>query len=579
MTRRSESVQIQRRKHLPTSKNIGGRLFLTIAACCLGLLLLGQIIKFKQYGRSENLAFAWQKCVDKGEESESFHPVSTTDVLSLLQSANNHDKPRIARLKAVFVQHKTLDDENLAYFCDSLNLMRRVIAKIGPELCPCPRVSRCTRICGLDKQRSESTLRLPRINITIQSNDYHTGLVSDLKHFLPTYVSPILGEHVTISWIDNSFSSYCAIQNPPTCAKSYIGMSRHTAWSSCPTQQDFLRQVWEHNKNTSESHMVDAFFASLPVCLLLPWIPFGKPVIAVEGTHWIGGVTENCPQTFQTLAKTNSHLFGRNNEAMDMYYDTPASWNRSYIPSVSAFHERIELPAPHLVNRVYVYVHTKGGTREPHFNIKIDQDRLSTLLKERESLRCDSLSYERCNHRDFIVQDLMAFIPDFNLSKLAQRHMGEADHVVIVSTCFQVTFMSGTEMYATDIPLWHPRPVPPWETQFHRVADYMNRPGVGLYENEDDLANDIVFSDLHLRWTVISAWNKLYRDILASVWASHLRRLFPGLETGTYVRPNPRTSLSFEDAWYAALGRQFIPSNLYRSCDPPDSVVKNSPHI
>ena len=67
---------------------------------------------------------------------------------------------------------------------------------------------------GGDSTAKQTTLQ-------IWSNDYHTGLVSDLKHFLPRFVAPKLGSDthtVHIEWLDRSFSSYCALQKPPTCA-------------------------------------------------------------------------------------------------------------------------------------------------------------------------------------------------------------------------------------------------------------------------------------------------------------------------------------------------------------------------
>ena len=67
---------------------------------------------------------------------------------------------------------------------------------------------------GGDSTAKQTTLK-------IWSNDYHTGLVGDLKHFLPRFVAPKLGSDthpVQIEWLDRSFSSYCALQKPPTCA-------------------------------------------------------------------------------------------------------------------------------------------------------------------------------------------------------------------------------------------------------------------------------------------------------------------------------------------------------------------------
>ena len=70
-----------------------------------------------------------------------------------------------------------------------------------------------------DGVRGDSTAK--HTTLKIWSNDFHTGLVGDLKHFLPRFVAPKLGSHthtVHIEWLDRSFSAYCALQQPPTCA-------------------------------------------------------------------------------------------------------------------------------------------------------------------------------------------------------------------------------------------------------------------------------------------------------------------------------------------------------------------------
>ena len=81
----------------------------------------------------------------------------------------------------------------------------------------------------------------------------------------------------------------------------------------CPSQDRFQQSVWEANKDDSVISTVDAFFGALPVCGLLAWIPFGKSIIAIEGTHWINGAHTQCHEAFIQLRKQSRNLLGVNN--------------------------------------------------------------------------------------------------------------------------------------------------------------------------------------------------------------------------------------------------------------------------
>merc|ERR1719238_346009 len=86
---------------------------------------------------------------------------------------------------------------------------------------------------------------LPATTLTLWSTDYHTGLISDLKHFFRTAVAPKLGDHVRIEWLDRSFSSYCALQRPNTCATrgTLPWLTRDMMWRNCPTQRAYQHGV------------------------------------------------------------------------------------------------------------------------------------------------------------------------------------------------------------------------------------------------------------------------------------------------------------------------------------------------
>ena len=59
-----------------------------------------------------------------------------------------------------------------------------------------------------------------------------------------------------------------------------------------------------------------------------------------------------------------------------------------------------------------------------------------------------------------------------------------------------------------------------------QYADYLNRPGVGLYgmkenikyANETDIAVQLVEADLLQRHRFLTAWNSKYKDLLGELW-------------------------------------------------------------
>ena len=104
-------------------------------------------------------------------------------------------------------------------------------------------------------------------------------------------------------------------------------------------------------------------------------------------------------------------------------------------------------------------------------------------------------------------------------------------NIVVVSTCHQATFMSGTELYATNNPLWHPRPSEPWRTSHHHLADYMTRPMVGLYDDEDDLGEQLITVDLHFRWNFLRLWTQLIVTVSQICGRNNFAEFFQELRT------------------------------------------------
>lgn len=193
-------------------------------------------------------------------------------------------------------------------------------------------------------------------------------------------------------------------------------------------------------------------------------------------------------------------------------------------------------------------------------------------------------------------------IADFDLRRLMVSEKGRGPAHVLVQMCKMDYFMSATEMYATDIPLWHPlstgsvtwgaggrsRPV----EDSASFSDYALRPGVGMYRDGQDLAKQIVHADLPHIQRFVAAWNGRFRDVLGEVWAKHFRRMFPGVERGEYMTPQSSTG-DIGAAWHATTGRRWTPSSLPQAipswftgaadsspgdCLPPEPIAQRSPH-
>jgi hypothetical protein len=102
-------------------------------------------------------------------------------------------------------------------------------------------------------------------------------------------------------------------------------------------------------------------------------------------------------------------------------------------------------------SRIDVYVHVKGGKRQKNtVNIHLDLKLLQVQLQTQEANRCQMVvGASLC--RTFHVIDMNAW--GFNLSRLTTSPGAAMNHVVFISTCFQPSFMSGQEMYSTNIPM------------------------------------------------------------------------------------------------------------------------------
>ena len=125
----------------------------------------------------------------------------------------------------------------------------------------------------------------------------------------------------------------------------------HSFTQMCPSQDKFQQNVWEANKDDSVISTVDAFFGALPACGLLPWIPFGKSIIAIEGTHWINGAHVQCDTAFVELKKQSRNLFGANNIAGQHLSKNiaPNPWYVTPPPLPPSF-ARACPPAPHVLH-------------------------------------------------------------------------------------------------------------------------------------------------------------------------------------------------------------------------------------
>ena len=98
-------------------------------------------------------------------------------------------------------------------------------------------------------------------------------------------------------------------------------------------------------------------------------------------------------------------------------------------------------------------------------------------------------------------------------------------------------------------------------------SDYALRPGVGMYRDVNDLAQQIAHADLKHIHRLVAAWNSRYRDVLGEAWAKHFRRMFPGVERGEYRTPQSSTG-DLRAAWHATTGNRWTPWN-YPTAVPP----------
>ena len=205
---------------------------------------------------------------------------------------------------------------------------------------------------------------------------------------------------------------------------------------------------------------------------------------------------------------------------------------KNYLPSVSAFFGQVLIdPTVEGFNasRIDVYVHMKGGKRQAVVNVVLDLNDLHSQLQAYEAKRC-----KRAQHgtalslcRTFVVHDMNAEFRNFDeLRKLTTGPEAGMNHVVFVSACYQNGFMTGTEMYATNIPMWGPGATAPNTYGDLIYAEYVQRPGMGLYKTKEnvkhadvaDLANQLVDADLLQRHRFLTAWNSQYKDLLGEIW-------------------------------------------------------------
>ena len=191
---------------------------------------------------------------------------------------------------------------------------------------------------------------------------------------------------------------------------------------------------------------------------------------------------------------------------------------------------------------------------------------LRRLCAERSDFKCE---------RNFVFHSLNEVLPDFNLTTLVLKINASREATVLVSKTYQDSFMSAIELFSTNIPLFFPFQEGKWMPSY--AADYLHRPGVVLYSNETQLAESIFEMDIQLHVRFMALWNHKFRVLMTRTWAILLRRAFPGIENGTYVRPN--TSLvSLEEAWLQAVGLPLDASTTERTCSPPDEIISVSPH-
>jgi hypothetical protein len=404
--------------------------------------------------------------------------------------------------------------------------------------------------------------RVTRLNIFVA--DYHTGLVRDLKHFFATWLKDRLGS-VDITFIDQSLSAYCLIQSPPTCIRNHelAFLRRDNAWTECPSQAAFQSSFWESLKNDALLQSVDIFLCTLPIWGCLRYIPFNRPFILIDAVE-----LPVKPQTRATLMALRNRNFNKMTLAYNYAGGLKKDWHPIYLPSFSGFSGTMQLEKVIAMNKyseVNVFVHVKGGSRQSFINVDLNLNELETTLNNLELIE------NTLQPRIFKVHNLMIATPDFNLSALTDP-LSEFAASIIVSTSFQTVFMSGYEMYRTNIPLFFPM------KQFEERGDFTYYPGIQYYSSIDDLADKIKSTNLTYFNTITETHNRALGHALAEVWAWRFNEMLPGLSNGTYVRPSHNSNLSISDAWLSATGLTWSPARESVSCGVPDEIFIKSPH-
>jgi hypothetical protein len=470
------------------------------------------------------------------------------------------------------VWHSVIGDDG-DRFCADLQLSVAELTRVTNVLpypyrhgVSCPTIrDESNRLSTFDADEFPLSLkssRVTRLNIFV--SDYHTGLVRDLKHFFSTWLKDRLGS-VDIVFIDQSLSAYCLIQSPPTCIRSneIAFIRRNNAWTECPSQAEFQSSFWESLKNDPVLQSVDIFLCTLPIWGCMRYIPFNRPFILIDPVE-----LPVKPQTHATLTALRKRNFNKMTLAYNYAGGFKKDWHPIYLPSFSGFSGTMQLEKAIAKNKnseVNVFVHVKGGSRQSFVNVDLNLNELETTLNDLELLENNVLP------RIFKVQNLMVATTDFNLSVLTDP-LSEFAASIIVSTSFQTVFMSGYEMYRTNIPLFFPM------KQFEERGDFTYYPGIQYYSSIEDLADKIKSTNLTYFNTITETHNRALGHALAEVWAWRFNEMLPGLSNGTYVRPSHNASLSISDAWLSATGLTWSPARESVSCGSPDDIFVKSPH-
>lgn len=448
-------------------------------------------------------------------------------------------------------------------FCADLELaiaeLRRVTSAIMHPNCT---GHSCTSPLSVRTGKLQSS-RTTRLKIFVA--DYHTGLVRDLKHFFATWLQARLGA-VEIDFVDQSLSAYCQIQSPPTCIRNHeiAFIRRENAWPECPSQAAFQAGFWDALKTDSVLQTIDIFMCTLPIWGCLRYIPFNRPFILIDAVD-LGAK----PQMHAVLTALQRQRFSKMTLAYNYAGGIHKPWRPIYLPSFSGYSGIMQIErllARNNSKAVLVLVHVKGGSRQRFMNVDLNLQELETTLNmlERRGTSLQPL-------RTFKVQNLMVATPSFNLSAVTDP-MSEFAASIIVSTSWQIVFMSGYELYRTNIPLFFPT------KQLQEKGDFTYYPGIQYYASVKDLAAKIIATNITYYNTVVGVFNHALGHALADVWAWRFSEMLPGLLNGTYVRPSHNANLSIAEAWTAATGLTWSPEPDIVNCIAPDQVFAKSPH-